>query len=192
MNFCKLLSLTLATLLLSLPRLAAGDDAAAGPAAPSGSKPAAKADPAGITFFESRIRPVLVKHCYECHSDESGAAEGGLRVDDRAALHAGGDRGPAVVPGKPQASLLLTAMSHADADLKMPPKDQPLPADVLDDFRKWIEMGAPDPRDGEPVRTREWSGLEAAREFWAYQPPTASAVPEVSDPAWPRDSVDQF
>ena len=68
----------------------------------------------GIEFFESKVRPVLVRHCYECHSTRSGNAESGLRVDSRDAIRAGGDRGPAVVPGDPQASWLITAVSHAD------------------------------------------------------------------------------
>ena len=91
----------------------------------------------GIDFFESQIRPVLVKHCYDCHSTESGTAEGGLRVDDRLAIRAGGGRGPAIVPGKPKASLLLSAISHADVDLKMPPKEAKFSANVIRDFEKW-------------------------------------------------------
>ena len=75
---------------------------------------------AKIEFFESKIRPVLVNQCYDCHA--GGNSEGGLRVDSRTAIRSGGDRGPAVVPKHSQASVLLTAISHRDADLKMPPK----------------------------------------------------------------------
>jgi hypothetical protein len=76
---------------------------------------------AGIAFFETKIRPVLVEHCYECHSSEAGVADGELRLDSRDAVRRGGTRGPAAVPGDLKASWLLTAVSHADADLKMPP-----------------------------------------------------------------------
>src|SRR5215213_1691987 len=96
-----------------------------------------------LAFFEARVRPILVKHCYACHSLESGKARGGLRVDSGPALRAGGDRGPAVVPGDPDASWLLKAVSHVDTDLKMPPEQPRLPAPALADLRNWVETGAP-------------------------------------------------
>ena len=161
----------------------------------AGSTPALTAadDAAGVEFFESNVRPVLVKHCYECHSVEAGAEEGGLRVDTREAIRAGGDRGPAVVPENPDSSLLLTAVTHADPDLQMPPKQEKLSANVIADLRKWIEMGAPDPRDGQAARPGGvWADLESAREFWSYQPPRDATPPDVSDPAWPRSDIDRF
>src|SRR5687767_13844641 len=100
----------------------------------------------GIAFFESKIRPLLVQHCYECHSAAAGKSEGGLRLDTREALRAGGDRGPAIIPNDSANSILLTAVSHGDPDLKMPPKKDRLPASALADIRTWIEKGAPDPR----------------------------------------------
>jgi hypothetical protein len=69
----------------------------------------------GLEFFEQRIRPVLVEHCHECHSASAKKLQGGLRLDSRAGLIAGGDSGPAIVPGKPEASLLIRAVNHADA-----------------------------------------------------------------------------
>ncbi len=151
-----------------------------------------KSDP-GIDFFESRIRPVLVKHCYDCHSTESGTAEGGLRVDDRLAIRAGGGRGPAIVPEKPKASLLLSAISHADVDLKMPPKETKLSDDVIHDIEKWIELGAPDPRDGDVATVPgDWSGMQAAKTHWAYQKPSPSIPPELEDDAWSLTKVDRF
>ncbi|MCG6158133.1 PSD1 and planctomycete cytochrome C domain-containing protein [Rubinisphaera margarita] len=149
--------------------------------------------PEELKFFESRIRPVLVKHCYDCHSLETETAEGGLRVDDRAAIRAGGGRGPAVIPNRPDASVLLTAMSHADSDLKMPPREDRLSDDVLHDFRTWITMGAPDPREPEsessPPAELVWS--KAAR-HWSYQPLIRANVPDVEDADWPRDPIDHF
>src|SRR6185437_10814032 len=106
------------------------------------------ADPAkAVAFFESKIRPVLVAHCYKCHSAETLHPKGGLRLDTREAIRAGGESGSAVVPGDPDASLLLTAISHADPDLKMPPKKERLPESVINDVKSWIRTGAADPRE---------------------------------------------
>ena len=77
------------------------------------------------------IRPVLVKHCYECHSSVSGKSKGGLMLDTKHGIRTGGDSGPAVVPGHPAKSLLLTARTHADPDLELPPKYPPLPAYII-------------------------------------------------------------
>lgn len=148
---------------------------------------------AGEAFFESRIRPVLVKQCYECHA--GAKVEGGLRVDRRSTIRKGGDRGPAVIPERPDASILLTAIRHADPDLQMPPKGAKLSAKVIADFRKWIEMGAPDPRadgDGDSGEDSDWAGFEAARDHWAYQAATESSPPIVDDSQWPRGDVDRF
>lgn len=144
-----------------------------------------------FAFFESKIRPLLVKHCYECHSSESD--EGGLRVDLRDAIRTGGERGPAVVPGRPNASVLLTAITHADPDLKMPPKQPKLSKSEIADIRKWIERGAPDPRADEAASPREsWKEADAAKEHWAYQPPMQSAIPDVEDARWPLRDLDRF
>ena len=105
----------------------------------------------GVPFFEQKVRPVLVPHCYSCHSATAKKVRGGLRVDSRAALLKGGDTGPAIVPGKPQASLLIQAL-HQDG-LAMPPKG-PLPEEVIADFERWVQMGAPDPRDDQPLVSR--------------------------------------
>src|SRR5688572_11993298 len=79
-------------------------------------------DSAGIAFFEAKVRPVLVQHCYKCHSRAENKSEGGLLLDSRDGIRKGGDRGPSVVPGKPDESILLSAISHRDSDLQMPPK----------------------------------------------------------------------
>lgn len=174
---------------------AAGDGGAATESTDAAASAHAKETPdraAGMAFFESKIRPVLVKWCYECHSAESGAAEGGLRVDSRDAIRAGGGRGPAVVPGNPQASWLLTAVSHADADLTMPPKQKRLPESVIADLRKWIAMGAPDPRNSKAVSSPATWDAEAGRDFWAYRRPQDAIPPEVNDAAWARQPLDRF
>ena len=147
-------------------------------------------DAAGMRFFESNVRPVLVKHCYECHSKQSGTAEGGLRLDTRQAIRTGGDRGPAVVPGSPEKSILITAVMHSDPDLKMPPQKRKLADSVIADLRKWIEMGAPDPRE---ESTEELASVrKAGLDFWAYQAPRLPLVPRADGDVWSRRDVDHF
>ena len=135
---------------------------------------AAAVEPDGIGFFEQKIRPVLVQECYGCHSAGAKKVRGGLRLDTRAAVLAGGDSGPAVVPGKPDESLILEALRHEG--LAMPPKSK-LPDAVVADFERWITMGAPDPRDGQAVPVRSGIDLEAGRRFWSYQPPRRHTPP---------------
>src|SRR6185436_20168869 len=101
----------------------------------------------GLASFEKRIRPVLVDKCYKCHAADAEKIKGGLLLDTRVDLRKGGDSGPALVPGEPGKSLLMTAIRHTDPDMKMPPKEK-LPDSVIEDFRLWIKMGAPDPREG--------------------------------------------
>ncbi|MEQ1861577.1 MAG: PSD1 and planctomycete cytochrome C domain-containing protein [Chthoniobacteraceae bacterium] len=148
-------------------------------------------NPAQIDFFEQRIRPVLVAKCYKCHSNDAEKIKGGLTLDTRAGVLAGGDSGAVVVPGDPKNSVLLKAMSWEDKDMAMPPKEQ-LSADVVADFEKWIAMGAPDPREGTAKTEKVAIDIEKGREFWAFQPPVAAAAPAVKDTVWPRTDVDRF
>ena len=148
--------------------------------------------PESIAFFEKKIRPVLVTKCYECHSAEAaknGELGSGLQLDTREGIRRGGDTGASVVPGKPSQSLLLAAIRH-ERDLEMPPDSDPLKASVIADFEKWINMGAPDPRDGKPVAV----GLDfdRARAFWSLQPIRKPALPEVKHQQWPRTGLDYF
>jgi hypothetical protein len=150
-------------------------------------------DAAAVAFFETKIRPVLVQHCYQCHSESAGMSEGSLLVDSRDGLRSGGDRGAAVVPGKPDASLLLQAIKHADSDLRMPPKRERLADSVISDFETWIRSGAVDPR----VQTvgsgpRPPVDYEAGRQHWAMQPPVRHAVPDVQRADWPVTDLDRF
>lgn len=101
-------------------------------------------EPTGIEFFEKKIRPVLVQHCYDCHSADAKALKAGLLLDSRDGWKQGGDSGPAIVPGKPSESLLIQALKYEDG-MEMPPKGK-LSDEVVADFVKWIEQGAPDPR----------------------------------------------
>jgi len=148
---------------------------------------------AGLELFEKKIRPVLVANCYECHSAEAakaGKLKGGLQLDTRASIRAGGESGPAVVPGNVKASHLLSAIRHES--FEMPPKGK-LSDEVIRDFQKWIDAGAPDPRDGPPaVAQQKTIDFAAAREHWAYRPVNAAPLPKVKDIAWPRRDLDRF
>jgi len=148
--------------------------------------------PEGVRFFESKIRPALVTHCYECHSTESGKARGGLKVDSRDALLRGGDSGPAVVTKLPEKSTLYQALLYHDDGLQMPPKGK-LPQATIDDFRRWIVMGAPDPRVTKiNPNVASVISIEAGRKYWAYQPLSKTPSPTTSTTNWARTSIDRF
>jgi hypothetical protein len=148
---------------------------------------------AGIEFFEQHIRPLLVEHCYECHSSQSAPVQGGLRLDDRQSLAQGGDSGPAIVAGDPAASLLLTALRYDE--LQMPPDGQ-LPGETIALVEKWIAMGAPDPRLGTNDTTLSPSSATAtpaaAHDWWSFREPQRQPRPSVRHFAWPRQELDWF
>lgn len=142
-----------------------------------------------IEFFEKKIRPVLVTHCYECHSAQVKPPKGGLLVDSRDGLLRGGDSGPSVVPHKADESVLLDALRYDG--LEMPPKAK-LPAKVVADFEKWVRMGMPDPRAASaPVETNQID-YESGLKFWAFQKPVKPKAPEVHDVAWAKSEIDRF
>jgi hypothetical protein len=146
----------------------------------------------GFEYFEKHIRPVLVKHCYACHSAEAKTLEAGLLLDTREGMVKGGDTGPVIVPGAPDKSRLLRAIGHADPELKMPPEDRLAP-DVVKRFEEWIRMGAPDPRDGKSET--QWAGridLKVARQFWSFRPVQPASPPDVQNASWPRNDIDRF
>ena len=150
-------------------------------------------DVADLKFFESKIRPLLIKHCYECHSSKGGELEGGLSVESREALLKGGDSGAAIVPFKPVESLLLAAIEYSDDFYQMPPESK-LPQEVVAVFKKWIEMGAPDPRAA--VENNDTSprviDFEQSRKFWAFKTPQRPALPSVKNQAWVSNAIDTF
>lgn len=149
-----------------------------------------------LMFFESRVRPVLVKHCYSCHSQSAKTLQGGLRLDLRAGWQQGGDSGqPAVIPGDPDASPLLKAIRHIGDFSAMPPNQPPLSGDIVADLATWIRDGAIDPRDGtvtKPDHAAEWEAtFQQRRQWWSLQSPAAPAIPAVESD-WPRNSIDNF
>ncbi len=146
-------------------------------------------DAAGIEFFEKEIRPVLVDHCYGCHSATAEKIKGGLRLDSREALLRGGENGPVLVPGQPDKSRLLTAIRYTDADLQMPPKDKKLSAKQIAAIEHWIRMGAPDPRSEKSTLP---ATAQAARNHWAFQPVHPPSIPAVRNAGWVQTPVDAF
>jgi hypothetical protein len=147
-------------------------------------------------FFETKIRPVLVGKCYGCHSSKLKAPMGGLALDTKAALLSGGGSGPAIVPGKPDESRLIKALSYTDPALQMPPTGK-LPDTVLADFRQWIAAGAPDPRVAASTAAPspgplKGMSLEDGRKWWAFQPIHELPAPKVADTSWPRTKIDAF
>jgi len=130
----------------------------------SGFAHAASADE--ISFFEQKIRPVLIEHCYSCHSAEAKKLKGNLFLDSKAGWQKGGDSGkPSIVPGKPDESLLIRVIRHVEPDLEMPPKKPMLPEAVIADLVTWVKMGAPDPRDGAKLEARRGD-----KSWWSLQP----------------------
>ncbi len=129
-----------------------------------------------IKFFESKIRPALTKYCYECHSVDAGDSRGGLLVDSREGLLEGGDSGPAIEPGEPDQSVFWEAITWDGYE--MPPSKK-MPDSVIADFKKWIEMGAPDPRVREILKFKTKITSEdidkAAKDHWAFQPPKSES-----------------
>ncbi|MCS7047379.1 MAG: DUF1549 domain-containing protein, partial [Gemmataceae bacterium] len=153
----------------------------------------AKPSPAALKFFETKVRPVLAENCYSCHGEKK--QRGGLRVDSLAALLAGGDQGPAIVPGHPEKSLLIKGISHSDPDFKMPPSKK-LAREQIADLTAWVKMGAPWPGGltAKPAAARKGDKVITAedRAHWAFQPVKRPTPPAVKNGAWVRNPIDAF
>lgn len=148
--------------------------------------------PKQAEFFESRVRPILVQRCYECHSQEQ--VNGGLRLDYRAGLHQGGDTGPAVDTQEPGKSLMLRALKYQDSDLQMPPSGK-LDQAEIEVLEAWILDGAPDPRSEAPEANPSkpvGMSIQEGRAFWSLIPLQSVAVPVPKDSAWCRNPIDAF
>ncbi|MCA9041297.1 MAG: DUF1549 domain-containing protein [Planctomycetaceae bacterium] len=147
-----------------------------------------------LDFFEKKIRPVLISKCYECHSTGSAEIKGGLLLDSRESLLAGGESGETIVPGKPEVSLLISSLRHES--FEMPPDEQ-LPPEVIADFVHWIKEGAVDPRDNPPspddVIDQVWKAKLAERShWWSLQPPQPVSPPDVNNSVWNHEPIDRF
>ena len=140
-------------------------------------------------YFEKRVRPILVKYCYECHAGNPQKAKSNFVLDTREGLRKGGQSGAVIVPGNPEESPLIEAIRYEG--LEMPPKEK-LPDSLIDELVKWVEMGAPDPRVGKAANAKHKIDLNEARKFWAFQRLKPAPAPQVHDTAWPRTDVDRF
>lgn len=138
-------------------------------------------------FFESNVRPLLVKHCQECHGEKK--QEGSLRLDSRAGWMRGGDRGQMIHPGQPEKSLLIQAVKYKDSDLEMPPSKQ-LTEQEIAVLENWVKRGAEDPRT-ESAPTTAMS-LEEAKNFWAFQPLKTSTASQDIHTSKAENPIDAF
>ncbi len=151
--------------------------------------------PEQLEFFENRIRPVLASECYQCHSHDAKKLKGGLLLDSRDALLRGGDSGPALVPGDPDASLLIKAVRYKDQESAMPPKKRLSDAQIAD-FESWVRLGSPWPDSpatataNPALQDYDWSKLRA--EHWAFRPIDHPSPPPVRQTSWPRNPIDHF
>ncbi|HVX11573.1 MAG TPA: PSD1 and planctomycete cytochrome C domain-containing protein [Pirellulales bacterium] len=163
-----------------------------GQSSPAENRPDSEQNRTAIEFFEKRVRPLLVKNCYTCHSADTNA-KGGLRVDDRRGLLAGGAGGPAIVPGDPEKSRLIQAVRYTDENLLMPP-ERALSDEEVADLTRWVADGAAWPAEDVATLVSEPDPAYARlrQEHWAWQPLQAPAAPAVRDTNWPRDDLDHF
>ena len=154
-----------------------------------GSAPSAK----GREFFESKIRPVLAEHCYECHNSVD-TQKGGIALDYRAAIQ----ESKIIIPGNPEASRLVQAVKHLPNIEPMPSKAPKLASIVIDHFEQWIRMGAPDPRSSKPTREQlksqvHWETVRDQRKaWWSFQPLQYQSPPPASALEWNANPIDRF
>jgi mono/diheme cytochrome c family protein len=147
----------------------------------------------GVIFFEQKIRPVLVQHCYSCHSVEAQEAkklQGGLFLDSAAGTLTGGETGPALVKGKSAESRLIKALKYDG--MEMPPSGK-LSDEIIADFVRWIDLGAADPRDGAaPTKPKRVINIEEGRNWWSFQPLKVVVPPAVTAASPQLTPIDQF
>jgi hypothetical protein len=136
--------------------------------------------PTAVELFEKEVRPLLVETCAKCHGDIR--CEHGLKLSSRAGMLKGGESGPAVVPGKPEESLLIRAVGY-QGKLRMPPKEKLAPRRI-EALTRWVQMGAPWPDERTPTT--------ASEKFWSFQPVEARVPPAVKDTSWPQSPIDRF
>jgi hypothetical protein len=142
-------------------------------------------------FFEKKVRPLLIERCYQCHSNQAKKLRGGLHLDSRAALLAGGDSGPAVVAGKPDQSLLLQAVRYTDPLLQMPPKGKLADREVAV-LAEWIRRGVPFPGTDSSTKTERTIDTVKGRQFWSFRPLRASPPPTSHNADWVRQRIDAY
>src|SRR5262245_18455603 len=144
-------------------------------------------------FFEKRIRPILAEHCFECHSAKTNPLKGGLRLDSREGLMAGGDSGAAVTPGDAEKSRLVVAVGYESEEIQMPPAGK-LNPEKIEDLREWVKRGAFFPKSEAGGIAKRVINIEEGRKHWAFQPVGEKPLPEVSNTPqdWARQRIDSF
>ena len=147
-------------------------------------------DARDLEFFEKKIRPALVENCIKCHSEADKKVKGGLALDSKEGVAKGGETGPAVVPGKPELSLLVKVIQY-DGDMKMPPKGK-LSAELIADLTQWVKMGVPDPRTkiNADIAKNEKKPLKGEN-WWSFAPIASVKVPAVTNNLG-RNEIDNF
>jgi cytochrome c553 len=141
--------------------------------------------PDQIAFFEKTIRPLLVERCEKCHGSEKEWS--GLRLDSREAVLKGGDSGAAISVEIPKESLLLARVRSAEAEERMPPKEEPLSEQQIADLEKWIAMGAPF-----PTAQSVTGKVKRDPNHWSFSPPAEQTVPQYEGVSFVRNPIDAF
>ena len=148
--------------------------------------------PADLEFFEKKVRPLLVTHCYECHSGKEH--KGGLLLDSAEGWKKGGDSGVAIVPGNVNTSRLISAIRYDNEDLQMPPSGKLSPADIQT-LEHWVSQGAVDPRTAAAAGNKKaiaGLSIEEGRKFWSFVPVQPTEVPQPATPDWVQQPIDAF
>lgn len=145
-----------------------------------------------LEFFETKVRPLLVDKCYQCHGNDSESLEGGLSLASRKSMLAGGDSGPAIAPGKPNESLIIDAINYGEI-YQMPP-DSKLASEEIEILTRWVKMGSPWPADSDiEVKSTDSFDLEERKSnHWCWQPIVPPDLPSVTNSDWPLDPIDHF
>lgn len=147
-----------------------------------------------VAYFESKVRPILVEHCYQCHSAEAEQIEAGLVLDTRSGWKAGGDSGPAIVPGNVDESLLVQAIRYTEDVISgMPPKSK-LSDQQIAILEQWVSMGAPDPRNEQSatIAAKTFDLQSRVTEHWCWRPIESPEPAVVKDRSWSESPIDHF
>lgn len=144
----------------------------------------------GAAIFLDKVRPVLEQKCFACHTSDE---RGGLRLDSRERILKGGGRGPAVIPGNPEQSLIIAALRHERADLRMPRNAAKLSEAEIQGFVEWIQAGAEWATARAPISVHRRATTTEERDFWSFRPhPPLAKVPTPAKSEWARTDIDRF
>ncbi|TWU04334.1 PSD1 and planctomycete cytochrome C domain-containing protein [Stieleria varia] len=147
-----------------------------------------------LSFFETKIRPILVEHCYECHSADAEDVEAGLLLDSKPGWMTGGDSGPAIIPGDVDGSLIVDAVRYTENVVSAMPPSSKMSADKIAAIEQWVQMGAPDPRTEakQHAATDAFDLRERFETHWSWRAPVRQELPSVRDSQWPTQPLDHF